>query len=303
MAMITLTGPTATGKTRLAALLANHLGGEIISADSRQVFRGMDLGTGKDHSDYLVNGRQVPCHLTDIREAGETYSVYEFVKDFHRVCKEIQTKGKTVILCGGTGMYIESVLEGYQLREAPEDPALRAALETESMESLQERLKALRPLHNTTDLHSRERLMRAIEIAMSKGGSTFPPVESLLLGLQMDRAAHRERITLRLESRISQGMIEEVETLLQKGIPPETLDFYGLEYRYISRYLTGRYTFDDMKTLLNTAIHQFAKRQATWFRRMERKGFRIHWLDAAADEVTLFSQAMQILDHHKELWK
>lgn len=301
--MITLTGPTATGKTRLAALLADATGGEIISADSRQVFRGMDLGTGKDDSDYWVNGRQVPRHLIDIREAGETYSVYEFVKDFHEACHEIQTKGKTVVLCGGTGMYIEAVLQGYALQEAPENPALRAALETESMESLQERLTMIRPLHNTTDILSRDRLIRAIEIAMSEGGSTHPPVKSLILGLRMDRAAHRQRITQRLEARLARGMVEEVIALRQKGIPPETLDYYGLEYRYISRYLSGQYTFVEMKNLLNTAIHQFAKRQATWFRRMERKGFAIHWLDAAADEETLLSQALQIIDNHKEQWK
>ena len=229
--------------------------------------------------------------------------MFEFVKDFHQACNEILSKGKTVVLCGGTGMYIEAVLQGYALREAPENPALRAVLEKESMESLQERLAMIRPLHNTTDLLSRDRLVRAIEIAMSEGGSTYPPVKSLILGLQMDRVAHRERITQRLEARLAQGMVEEVETLLQKGIPPETLDYYGLEYRYISRYLSGHYTFVEMKNLLNTAIHQFAKRQATWFRRMERKGFSIQWLDAAKNEETLFSRAMQILDHHKELWK
>lgn len=282
-ALLTILGPTASGKTRLAALVAANINGEIISADSRQVYRGMNLGTGKDYEDYLVDGKQIPYHLTDILDPGDAYNVYRYKQDFFRVHKDITSRGKTPVICGGTGMYIEAVLAGYSLAQAPEDATLREFLKNKSQKELVDYLASLRPLHNTTDTLDRERSIRAIEVATYEaehraGNQEYPKLNPLIIGIAYERKTLRERITQRLTDRFEHGMLEEVEGLIKQGISPEKLDYYGLEYRYLSQLILGKITFDEMFSLLNTAIHQFAKRQMTWFRRMERKGFQIHWL-------------------------
>lgn len=281
--LITILGPTASGKTRLAAEVAARLNGEIISADSRQVYRGMNLGTGKDYADYIVNGREIHCHLIDIADPGEEYNVFRFCKDAEAAFKSISNKGKTAIMCGGTGLYIEAFLAGYKLEEVPHDKKLRHTLGKKSQQDLVEYLTSLRPVHNTTDTLNRERTIRAIEIAMyelsgNTGSKSVQPKDSLIVGVAYQRAELRRRITARLGQRLEEGMIAEVESLINMGVEHEKLDFYGLEYRYLSRYIRGMITYDEMFSQLNTAIHQFAKRQMTWFRRMERKGFHIHWL-------------------------
>jgi tRNA dimethylallyltransferase len=283
--LIVVLGPTAGGKTSLAARLADRLDGEIISADSRQVYRGMDIGTGKDYEDYIVNGRQIPFHLIDILEPGEKYNVYEFQKDFLEAFHNIYQRGKWPVLCGGTGLYIESVLKGYRLIPVPPDPELREALNQRSLDELVEMLKSeSRHLHNTTDLTSKKRAIRAIEIARYYGAhpeadSQFPQIRPFILGVKYDRPVQRQRITERLKQRLEGGMIDEVRRLRERQLTREDLEYYGLEYRYVARYLDGELDYQEMFQQLNTAIHQFAKRQMTWFRRMERNGFVIHWLD------------------------
>jgi len=282
--VIVILGPTATGKTRTAALVAHKTGGEVISADSRQVYRGMDIGTGKDLGDYLVEGERVPYHLIDIADPGTEYNVFRFSQDFEKARKEIQVRGNRVVVCGGTGMYLEAVTEGYRLEEVPENKALRRELKDKSLEELASVLKKLRNVHNITDTTHRERAIRAIEIEThyrdNPGkGIEKPPYESRVFGIDLPRQAIRERITARLEQRLGQGMVEEVEKLLESGLTPAQLRFYGLEYRYITEYLEGKYSYEEMFRLLNTAIHQFAKRQVTWFRRMEKKGTGISWID------------------------
>jgi tRNA dimethylallyltransferase len=281
--IIVITGPTASGKTRLAAEVAGKLNGEIISADSRQVYRGMNLGTGKDYDDYIVNGIKIPCHLIDILDPGEEYNVFSYQQDFSRVCHDIVSRGKIPVLCGGTGLYIESVLAAYQMTEAPRDETLRTFLENKNQDELAAYLASLRPLHNTTDILERKRTIRAIEIATYEQEkqaeeSENPTLKPMIFGVAWERKTQRERITQRLHERLGQGMVEEVETLIKQGVSPEKLDYYGLEYRYLSRYNSGTITYEEMFSQLNTAIHQFAKRQMSWFRRMERKGFHIHWL-------------------------
>lgn len=287
--MITVLGPTATGKTRLAALVAVRLDGEVISADSRQVYRGMNLGTGKDYDDYLVGDKSVPRHLIDIAEPGYEYNVFEYRQDFLKVFNDITARKKIPILCGGTGLYLDAVLSGYQLTKVPENMALRSLLSTKSITELTEILLSLRPIHNTTDLLDRQRAIRAIEIAafekerpQAAGG--FPEIKHLIFGVLFEREVIRRRITERLEKRLKDGMIEEVEKLLDSGLKPEQLTFYGLEYRYITDHITGKISREVMFRLLNTAIHQFAKRQMTWFRRMEKKGLKIHWIDGTLPE-------------------
>ncbi len=282
--LLTLLGPTAVGKTALAARLAYELNGEVISADSRQVFRGMDIGTGKDKADYLVYGFAVPSHLIDIAEAGTEYSVYNFLHDFHDASSAIWSAGKTAILCGGTGLYIEAALKGYDLVEVPENELFRAGMECYKDDELVSMLKQKRPLHNTTDILNRSRLVRALEIESYKESlpeRVSPPdlSDTRVIGLRYERATIRKRITNRLMARLEKGMIREVETLMQKGIDANRLKYYGLEYKYIAMYLLGELSYDTMVESLNTAIHQFAKRQMTWFRRMERNGINIHWLD------------------------
>ena len=283
--LITILGPTASGKTPLAAHLADKLDTEIISGDSRQIYRRMDLGTGKDLVDYVVDGRPVPYHLIDIVEPGYKYNVFEYQRDFLKAYEEITAKGKLPILCGGTGMYIESVLKGYRLLPVPENPELRASLEGKPLEELTRILEGYKKLHNSTDVDTAKRAIRAIEIEeyykqQPPEYREFPTLNSLIIGVDIDRELRREKITRRLKQRLEEGMVEEVRGLLAEGIPAENLIYYGLEYKFLTQYAIGELTFDEMFLQLETAIHQFAKRQMTWFRGMERRGFTIHWLDA-----------------------
>jgi tRNA dimethylallyltransferase len=282
--MITILGPTASGKTRLAAHTAAELDGEIISADSRQVYRGMNLGTGKDYDDYIVRGREVPCHLVDIVDPGYEYNLFEFQQDFIKAFMDITARGKLPVLCGGTGLYIEAVLSGYRLLNVPENKELRIALTGKSLDELKDLLRSYRDTHNTTDILDRARVIRAIEIAdyhqkFPKDETQFPQMDNMNFGIRFDRKTIRERITMRLKQRLESGMPEEIKTLLDSGLTPEQLTFYGLEYRYLTDYVTGKIDYEEMFRKLNTAIHQFAKRQMTWFRRMEKKGFVIFWID------------------------
>ena len=283
--LITILGPTASGKTPLAAHLADKLNTEIISGDSRQIYRRMDLGTGKDLVDYVVEGRPVPYHLIDIVEPGYKYNVFEYQRDFLKAYEDITSRGKMPILCGGTGMYIESVLKGYRLLPVPENLELRASLEGKTLEELTRILEGYKKLHNSTDVDTAKRAIRAIEIEeyykqQPPEYREFPTVNSLIVGVDIDRELRREKITRRLKQRLEEGMVEEVRGLLAEGIPAENLIYYGLEYKFLTQYAIGELTFDEMFNQLETAIHQFAKRQMTWFRGMERRGFTIHWLDA-----------------------
>ena len=282
--LVTILGPTASGKTTFAAALARQLDAEIISADSRQVYRGMDLGTGKDLADYDVEGQHIPYHLIDIADAGYKYNVFEYQRDFLRAYNDIRERGKTPILCGGTGLYIESVLKGYRLLPVPENPDLRKALEGKSLDELTRILGTYKKLHNTTDVDSAKRAIRAIEIEeyYAKVPVTereFPQFRSVVIGIDIDRQLRREKISRRLRQRLDEGMIDEVKGLLDRGIAAEDLIYYGLEYKYLTLYLTGRMSYEEMYGGLETAIHQFAKRQMTWFRGMERRGTTIHWMD------------------------
>ena len=283
--LITILGPTASGKTPLAAALADKLGTEIISGDSRQVYRRMDLGTGKDLVDYVVDGRPVPYHLIDIVEPGYKYNVFEYQRDFLKAYEEIVAKGKLPVLCGGTGMYIESVLKGYRLLPVPENPELRASLEGKTLEELTDILRRCKKLHNSTDVDTAKRAIRAIEIEeyykqQPPEYREFPSLKSLIVGVDIDRELRREKITRRLKQRLEEGMVDEVRGLLTEGVSAENLIYYGLEYKFLTQYVIGELTFEEMFQQLETAIHQFAKRQMTWFRGMERRGFTIHWLDA-----------------------
>ena len=283
--LITILGPTASGKTPLAAALADRLGTEVISGDSRQVYRRMDLGTGKDLVDYAVEGRKVPYHLIDIVEPGTKYNVFEYQRDFLKAYEDMTARGKLPILCGGTGMYIESVLKGYRLLPVPENPELRQKLEGKSLEELTHILEGYKKLHNSTDVDTAKRAIRAIEIEeyykqQPAEYREFPSLKSVIVGVDIDRELRREKITRRLKQRLDEGMVDEVRGLLAEGIPAENLIYYGLEYKFLTQYAIGELTFDEMFHQLETAIHQFAKRQMTWFRGMERRGFTIHWLDA-----------------------
>ncbi len=283
--LITILGPTASGKTGFATALANRLDTEIISADSRQIYKGMTIGTGKDLNDYIVNGKAISYHLIDIREPGYKYNIFEYQSDFFKAYDEIHAKQKLPILCGGSGLYIESVLKAYRLLDVPQNPGLRERLKGKTMKELENILHSYKPLHNTTDLDSAQRTVRAIEIEefyLSQNPETnkYNPINSLILGVNIDRESRREKITLRLKSRLKEGMIEEVQSLLDSGIPAEDLIYYGLEYKYVTLFLTGKLPLENMFTELEIAIHQFAKRQMTWFRGMERRGFHIHWIDA-----------------------
>jgi tRNA dimethylallyltransferase len=299
--LITILGPTASGKTPLAAALADRLGAEIISGDSRQVYRRMDLGTGKDLVDYTVEGRQVPYHLIDIVEPGYKYNVFEYQRDFLKAYQEITAKNKLPILCGGTGMYIESVLKGYRLLPVPENPELRASLEGKSLEELTGILAGYKKLHNSTDVDTAKRAIRAIEIEeyykqQPPEYREFPSLKSLIIGVDIDRELRREKITRRLKQRLDEGMVEEVRGLLAEGIDPENLIYYGLEYKFLTQYAIGELTFEEMFHQLETAIHQFAKRQMTWFRGMERRGFIIHWLDATLPMEEKIEQITKLIN-------
>ena len=302
--MITILGPTASGKTPVAAHLAAQIGGEIISADSRQVYRRMDLGTGKDLADYRLNiknetfldkpsgkaERNIRYHLIDICEPGTKYNLFQYQQDFFDAYQDIQSRGAVPILCGGTGLYIEAVLKGYQLSPVPQNQALRDSLEGKSLPELTKMLEDLKAktgsnMHNTTDVDSCQRAIRAIEIETYNLENPvprreLPPVDSLIIGIDIDRELRREKITRRLKARLDEGMVDEVRHLLDEGIAPEDLIYYGLEYKFLTEYITGQLTYDEMFSRLEIAIHQFAKRQMTWFRGMERRGFTIHWIDA-----------------------
>ncbi len=285
--MITILGPTASGKTALAAYVANALDGEVISADSRQVYRGMSIGTGKDLSEYTVNGKAVPYHLIDIAEPGYEYNIFEYQRDFLKAYTDIISRGKLPVLCGGSGMYLESVLKKYRLKKAEPDQQTLETLSQKTDEELKDLLLSLTTPHNTTDLLDRNRMIRAIQISMppdEKAEETVFPEQmpSLIFGIHWERAVIRERITNRLQSRLENGMIEEVKELMNKGLTADQITFYGLEYRYIMLYLEKKLEYNEMFRLLNTAIHQFAKRQMTWFRKMEKNGIPIFWLDGTA---------------------
>ncbi len=282
--LITILGPTASGKTKVAARLADRVDGEVISADSRQVYRGMDLGTGKDLNDYKVGDRQIPCHLIDIADPGYEYNVYEYQRDFIKAFNEIRGRSKLPVLCGGSGLYIEAVLKGYRLINVPVNQQLRKNLEDKSMDEMQEMLTAYKPLHNITDTENRKRLIRAIEIEEyylenQEEDSDFPELNTLVVGIKYDRESTRRLITGRLNERLEDGMLAEAEALLASGLTYEQLMYYGLEYKYLALHLRGDLDYDTMFEGLNTAIHQFAKRQMTWYRRMERNGIPIRWLD------------------------
>ena len=291
--MITILGPTACGKTDLAAHLAYYIHGEIISADSRQVYRGMDIGTGKDLADYTVNGRQIPYHLIDICDPGEKYNLFRYQQDFHKVYSDIRSRGKVPVLCGGTGLYIESVLRGYSLSPVPQNPELRKSLEGRTLAELTDILVNLKEqtgsaMHNTTDVDSCQRAIRAIEIESYNLQTplekrTMPPVDSLVIGVSIDRDLRRERITRRLKQRLDNGMVDEIRGLLDKGVSRDDLVYYGLEYKYVTMYAVGELSYDEMFRQLEIAIHQFAKRQMTWFRGMERRGVKINWIDSTLD--------------------
>lgn len=284
--MITILGPTASGKTPFAAALARRIGGEIISADSRQVYRRMDIGTGKDLDDY----GEVPYHLIDIAEPGTKYNLFQYQHDFLKAYEDIRSRGVTPILCGGTGLYLEAVLKGYQLAPVPENKQLRASLEGKSLEELTQMLVELKrkngtSMHNKTDVDSAQRAIRAIEIELFNGenpqeGAQIPPIDSLIIGVDIDREERRRKISRRLKQRLETGMVEEVKALLDSGIPADDLIYYGLEYKFVTEYIIGKTTYEEMYRSLEIAIHQFAKRQMTWFRGMERRGFTIHWIDA-----------------------
>jgi tRNA dimethylallyltransferase len=294
--LICILGPTASGKTKFAVRVAAKTNGEIISADSRQVYRGMDIGTGKDLSEYSFSEspqdkiKKIPYHLIDIADAGTKYNIFEYQRDFHKAYNQIINKGNQPILCGGSGLYIESATMGYSLPEVPPDFALRAELEKESTVDLVKRLASMRQLHNTSDTESRKRLIRALEIAIymerhSINVANYPPVDTRYIGMLVSRDERIARIDKRLDERLKEGLIEEVEELMESGISPDDLIYYGLEYKFVTLYLTGQISFEIMRNRLAVAIHQFAKRQMTWFRGMERRGIKIEWVEPDSEFV------------------
>ena len=316
--MITILGPTASGKTSLAAALAAQIdtldasiwggstkGAEIISADSRQVYRGMDIGTGKDLEDYTVEGKLIPYHLIDICDAGTKYNLFQYQQDFYDVYQDITHRGVLPILCGGTGLYIESILKGYHLSPVPQNPALRSSLEGKTLEELTDMLVDLKAkngsnMHNRTDVDTAQRAIRAIEIETYNlehpmPERELPAVDSLVIGVSIDRDARRDKITHRLKQRLENGMVEEIKGLLDRGIPAENLLYYGLEYKFITEYVIGKTSYEEMLRGLEIAIHQFAKRQMTWFRGMERRGFTIHWIDALQPMEQKVEQVLELM--------
>lgn len=289
--MITILGPTASGKTSVAAALALRTGGEIISADSRQVYRRMDIGTGKDLADYTIGDVHIPYHLIDIAEPGTKYNLFQYQQDFHTAYNDICSRGKLPILCGGTGLYIEAVLGGYSLSPVPQNQKLRESLESKSLDQLTQMLVQLKQkngsnMHNRTDVDTAQRAIRAIEIETYNlehptPERQMPPVDSLVIGINIDRELRREKITRRLKARLEEGMCDEIRSLIDGGVNPDDLIYYGLEYKFVTEYVVGKTSYEEMFRQLEIAIHQFAKRQMTWFRGMERRGYTIHWIDAA----------------------
>lgn len=301
--LLTIVGPTASGKTALAVAVASQLGAEILSGDSRQVYRGMDLGTGKDIAEYTLSGKTIPYHLIDIVDAGTRYNVYQYQQDFLSAYEDVKSRERLPILCGGTGLYVEAVLKGYRLLTVPQNPVLRAELEHKSLDELTKILSTYKMLHNTTDVDTAKRAVRAIEIAEynlqhASEEIPFPALNSLLIGVSIDRELRREKITRRLHERLQQGMIQEVQGLLAKGIAPEDLIYYGLEYKYLTLYAIGKLSYDEMVQQLEIAIHQFAKRQMTWFRGMERRGFTIHWIDANQPMQEKVNKILELISIH-----
>lgn len=309
---ITILGPTASGKTQLATALAASVDGEIISADSRQVYRRMNIGTGKDLNDYIIGNTRIPYHIIDIAEPGEKYNLFQYQQDFHKAYADIKSRGLLPILCGGTGLYIEAVLKGYQLAPVSENRELRAKLEGKSLEELTEILKDLKHkngsnMHNKTDVDTAQRAIRAIEIELGttpvlkkEQTEIIPPsylgASSLIIGINIDRELRRQKISNRLQKRLEEGMIDEIRSIIDGGIAPEDLIYYGLEYKFVTEYVIGKLTYDEMFRQLEIAIHQFAKRQMTWFRGMERRGFIIHWIDATLP----MEEKLRII---KDLWQ
>ena len=299
--LVTILGPTACGKTSLAVALAHRLQTAVISADSRQVYRSMDLGTGKDLAEYVHEGHDVPYRLIDIADAGYKYNVFEYQRDFLREFEALRAEGQLPVMCGGTGMYLESVLRGYRLVEVPENKALRESLADKSLEELTEVLKTYKQLHNTTDVDTCKRAIRAIEIeeyyrAHEVNVREFPEIKSLTIGLDVSRELRRERITRRLHERLEQGMVDEVRGILASGVDPEDLIYYGLEYKYLTMYVIGQLTYDEMVSQLEIAIHQFAKRQMTYFRGMERRGVPIRWIDATLPTEAKVETIMRMIN-------
>lgn len=302
--MITILGPTASGKTSLAAALAALIDAEIISADSRQVYRGMTIGTGKDLDDYRQGDRLIPYHLIDICEPGTKYNLFQYQQDFHLIYNNIVARGVRPILCGGTGLYIESVLKGYALSPVPQNQALRDKLADKSLAELTEMLEDLKRrnhsvMHNRTDVDTAQRAIRAIEIETYNlehptDNRTLPPIDSVIIGVDINREERRRKITQRLKQRLEEGMVDEIRQLLDRGIAPENLIYYGLEYKFVTEYVIGKTSYEEMFRQLEIAIHQFAKRQMTWFRGMERRGFTIHWIDALDPMDSKVAQIMDI---------
>lgn len=302
--MITILGPTASGKTSLAAALAARIDAEIISADSRQVYRGMTIGTGKDLDDYRQGDRVIPYHLIDICEPGTKYNLFQYQQDFHLIYNNIVARGVRPILCGGTGLYIESVLKGYALSPVPQNQALRDELADKSLAELTEMLEDLKHrnhsvMHNRTDVDTAQRAIRAIEIETYNlehptDNCTLPPIDSVIIGVDINREERRRKITQRLKQRLEEGMVDEIRQLLDRGIAPENLIYYGLEYKFVTEYVIGKTSYEEMFRQLEIAIHQFAKRQMTWFRGMERRGFTIHWIDALDPMDSKVAQIMDI---------
>ena len=303
--MVTILGPTASGKTTLATRLAHTIGGEIISADSRQVYRNMDIGTGKDLADYVVDGKKIPYHLIDIAEAGTKYNLYQYQHDFHVAYQDIVSRDERPIICGGTGLYLEAVLKGYELSPVPQNAELRERLEGKSLAELTQMLSDLKAqtgsvMHNTTDVDSCQRAIRAIEIETyniehATALRTMPAINSLIIGVNIEREERRRKITARLKQRLDEGMVEEVQALLDSGIAADDLIYYGLEYKFITEYIIGKLTYEEMFRQLEIAIHQFAKRQMTWFRGMERRGTTIHWVDASLPMSEKLNEVLRLL--------
>lgn len=302
--MITILGPTASGKTPVAAALALRTDGEIISADSRQIYRRMDIGTGKDLADYHIGDKHIPYHLIDIAEPGNKYNLFQYQQDFHNAYNDIEARGKLPILCGGTGLYIEAVLGGYRLSPVPQNPRLRESLSGLTLERLTDMLVDLKRkngsnMHNHTDVDTAQRAIRAIEIETYNiehptPERQLPSVDSTIIGIDIDRNLRREKITRRLKARLEHGMIDEIRALINEGINPDDLIYYGLEYKFVTEYVIGNLSYNEMFSQLEIAIHQFAKRQMTWFRGMERRGFNIHWIDATLPTEEKIDKILQI---------
>jgi len=298
--LITILGPTAGGKTSVATNLAHHLNGEIISGDSRQIYKGMDIGTGKDLKDYIVNGEHIKYHLIDIVEAGYKYNLFEFQKDFFAAFADISERKKNPIFCGGTGLYLESIVDNYNILAVPENKELRNELNEKSNEELETLLKSLKAVHNVTEFDTKKRTIRAIEIELfykqnPVKKTEYPKINSLNIGIKFEREIQRKRITERLKQRLDEGMIDEVKLLIKKGVPVETLIYYGLEYKFITEYILNRISYEYMFEHLNIAIHQFQKRQMTWFRKMEKDGIIINWLDGNLDLQQKIDKIMELI--------